>query len=299
MKKKLSLFMFITISCLQLFAQYEKYNEGYVILVDPSPSIFQKPAGEDLDKVRFKVLYDFNFVIDTINPDNQPIKTIVELQIGNKIDKYFDYNASCGDSILWFADLSKNTHDYYYNEAMYRRNGYISNICFINYPQEGKVTESEYAMGRYEYTEDIPKIKWKLESGKEEIAGYDCKKATCYFSGRYYTAWYAPEIPISKGPWKFGGLPGLILKMQDNNNQISWNCIGLENGDGNHDIFRVEKDTFYTNKKEYHNMISDGKRNKAKYIMASGMVQGGLPADKIRKFPYNAIELEEYAHEKK
>lgn len=30
-----------------------------------------------------------------------------------------------------------------------------------------------------------------------------------------YTSWYAPEIALNKGPWKFNGLPGLILKVED------------------------------------------------------------------------------------
>lgn len=224
----------------------------------------------------------------------------MELQIGDKIDRYSDYNRNKADSIMWFADLSKKSANEYTNESLSRRSGTSSNIVYINYPSEGKITESDYVLGvRYEYNENTPKIEWKLESGEGEIMGYDCKKATCYFSGRYYTAWYAPEIPISKGPWKFGGLPGLILKIEDNKDQVSWTCIALEKGDGTHDIIRVDYDPFITNKKEYHNVIADYNRNKLKWIQASGMVKSSIPDAPVKQYPYNAIELGEYAHEKK
>jgi len=39
------------------------------------------------------------------------------------------------------------------------------------------------------------------------VAGYVCQKATCLFRGRDYTAWFSNDIPISNGPWKFGGFP--------------------------------------------------------------------------------------------
>ena len=52
--------------------------------------------------------------------------------------------------------------------------------------------------------------------------GYDCRKATVDFAGRTYTAWFTPEIPLPFGPYKFGGLPGLILKIEDAERQFVW-----------------------------------------------------------------------------
>ncbi|RQE01044.1 GLPGLI family protein, partial [Prevotella intermedia] len=42
--------------------------------------------------------------------------------------------------------------------------------------------------------------------------GMECKKATTNFRGRYWEVWYTEDIPISQGPWKLCGLPGMILK---------------------------------------------------------------------------------------
>ena len=58
-------------------------------------------------------------------------------------------------------------------------------------------------------------MKWEMLPGHKFIAGFTCKQARTHFRGRTYTAWYTPEIPVSDGPWKFGGLPGLILEVEE------------------------------------------------------------------------------------
>lgn len=65
-----------------------------------------------------------------------------------------------------------------------------------------------------QYPEDR-KLDWKLTEETSKIAGYNASKATVNFGGREWTAWYAPEIAIPDGPYKFFGLPGLILRLED------------------------------------------------------------------------------------
>ncbi len=65
------------------------------------------------------------------------------------------------------------------------------------------------------YADTLHPMEWKLESEEKTVGGIPCKRATVRFKGRDYVAWYAPSIPISNGPWKLGGLPGLILEASD------------------------------------------------------------------------------------
>ena len=67
-------------------------------------------------------------------------------------------------------------------------------------------------------TEDkAPKIKWKILNETDNYLGYNCKKAEGFFRGRKVYAYFTSQIPSNAGPWKFYGLPGLILKAGDEN----------------------------------------------------------------------------------
>ena len=59
------------------------------------------------------------------------------------------------------------------------------------------------------------KLVWKIHSDTLIIQTLACQKATTTYEGRSYTAWYTTGIPIADGPYKFWGLPGLIVKIYD------------------------------------------------------------------------------------
>ena len=67
---------------------------------------------------------------------------------------------------------------------------------------------------------DSVNIKWQLEDEQKIIKGLKCGKAQGHFRGRDYIAWYALDIPSSAGPWKFNGLPGLIIKVEESKNEV-------------------------------------------------------------------------------
>ena len=68
--------------------------------------------------------------------------------------------------------------------------------------------------------EDIPRMEWKIDSVTKTVGKYECIKATMSFRGRNYTAWFTPGIPVSAGPWKFNGLPGLIVELYDDTHEV-------------------------------------------------------------------------------
>ena len=70
-------------------------------------------------------------------------------------------------------------------------------------------------------------MKWSIENSVDSVFGYKCQKATTEYGGRKYIVWFTRDIPISTGPWKFAGLPGIILKATDTEQNFSFECIGL------------------------------------------------------------------------
>lgn len=71
------------------------------------------------------------------------------------------------------------------------------------------------------YNETI-KFDWKISNEKEKIGAYNAQKATAEFGGRKWTAWFSTELPFQDGPYKFSGLPGLIVKIEDDGKNYSW-----------------------------------------------------------------------------
>src|SRR5690625_804013 len=98
-----------------------------------------------------------------------------------------------------------NKHDYY---------NYINNVQIKHVlTQKGVIKKIK----------DIPnKIDSHITEESKEIVKYIAIKAEVTFRGRDFEAWFTPEIPISAGPWKLHGLPGMILEVNDKEGQYSW-----------------------------------------------------------------------------
>ncbi|MFD2907648.1 GLPGLI family protein [Flavobacterium ardleyense] len=81
-----------------------------------------------------------------------------------------------------------------------------------------------------------PVLNWKLVEEKKNISGYLCRKATTTFAGRDYVAWFTNEVPIIDGPYKFSGLPGLIIEIYDTKNHHFFSMISLQSKNIAHNI---------------------------------------------------------------
>lgn len=101
---------------------------------------------------------------------------------------------------------------------------------YKNYPEKGKLTYTDKIFKNFKYTEDMEKPVWDIVQGDTVIYEYPCQKATTNFRGRTWNVWFTSSIPVSDGPWKLYGLPGLILKADDARGEFSFFCIGIRNG---------------------------------------------------------------------
>lgn len=79
------------------------------------------------------------------------------------------------------------------------------------------------------YTEPLGQQWEMVDDSTKTILGYECMLATCNYHGRQWKAWFSPEIPVSDGPWKLSGLPGLILEAYVPNSNFRFIATGIEN----------------------------------------------------------------------
>lgn len=223
------------------------------------------------------------------------------LQIGESISKYYDYKGMIIDSIVWEESkkmrviLGPNADKEMKNITSLMVNK-LKDIMYKNLPEK-KITIKTYLAGSpYVYEELYKKPVWKLLKDTKTINGYWCKKATTYFKGRNYQAWYTTEIPVSDGPWKFCGLPGLILNIQDDKEEVSFVCQSITLPKTKIYIFK-DVDTSHTiklNKKEFNKIFEKYMENPAAFVMSLGMVSGLKPhPNSYKKRYYNPIELSE------
>jgi Protein of unknown function (Porph_ging). len=84
----------------------------------------------------------------------------------------------------------------------------------------------------YHLKEDISKTKWKILNEIKEVAGYLCMKAETknVVKGQTIHAWFTDAIPFSGGPEGYGGLPGMIMEININENDavITATNVNLE-----------------------------------------------------------------------
>ena len=79
------------------------------------------------------------------------------------------------------------------------------------------------------YDEPLSEIDWVInEDSTKTILDYQCIMATTDYHGRKWTVWFTPEIPMQDGPWKFCGLPGLIMEASEPSGQHCFTVTGIE-----------------------------------------------------------------------
>ncbi len=89
----------------------------------------------------------------------------------------------------------------------------------------GKVQyKAPIAMDTYQYEEDRP-INWNILPETTTVGEYKAQKAETMFAGRTWYAWFTTEIPFPDGPYKFKGLPGLIVKAEDKTGSYSFDLL--------------------------------------------------------------------------
>ncbi|RQO42505.1 GLPGLI family protein [Chryseobacterium sp. KBW03] len=163
-----------------------------------------------------RFIYQYTYIPDSTN--TAAVKDLMFLDTAN--------NRSLFYSRMKFAEDSTSIAE------AEKKNFYIPNapILYRVEKMNGKTffLTNDYGLGKIK-VEDNRKITWKIESEKQKIGEYSAQKATTDFGGRKWTAWFTTDIPIQDGPYKFSGLPGLIVKIEDATKNHIYELIGIKN----------------------------------------------------------------------
>jgi len=179
-----------------------------------------------LDLANTKITYSLTFVADSSKPKEKRSDLKI-LLIGDSIQHFYSHYARLKDSIVTEDNKKTGTGklpsfptgvsaEWYdiYNNYPARKQTTIGNITNFN---------------MYVYNEDLADFpKWNITADTTMILTYLCYKATCHYHGRNWEAWFTLDIPLNAGPWKLRGLPGLILKANDDRQHYVFECNGIE-----------------------------------------------------------------------
>ena len=103
---------------------------------------------------------------------------------------------------------------------------------------DGKIRfQKKFLREIYGYEEDMTKLNWTLTENTEKYGQYNCQLAKVNYGGRNWNALFTADVPVNNGPYKFSGLPGLIVKMWDDKNHCVFELAEIKNiTDGNSNI---------------------------------------------------------------
>lgn len=148
------------------------------------------------------------------------------LQIGDKRAFFASSISLKGDSVMENSRITTKNSDR--SITLSYKEGVVipkTNLSFTII-QSNENTQYFRSAGLSLLTYKEPVIRnWKLVNETKVINTIKCKKAEVTFKGRNWIAWYSPEIPLPYGPYKFSGLPGLIIKITDDKGEFDFELI--------------------------------------------------------------------------
>jgi len=162
-----------------------------------------------------RFIYDYKFVADSTNKADVKSE-MMYLDISEKGSKFYSRETYVSDSIMTatYEKEIKATGSMNVIMKPMTRRGSVRYKIYKNYPNFETYSLSRIGMDQYKIW-DKRTISWKILSEKQKIGNWETQKATTEFAGRKWTAWFTEELPFQDGPYKFRGLPGLIVKLED------------------------------------------------------------------------------------
>jgi GLPGLI family protein len=258
----------------------------------PSDTIEKKIV----DNAKYRVYYSLVFARDSTKPERK-IKGQTVLLVGSRYNAFVDYYSLRKDSLLDAMTKQNESFASIMSQVLpIGRMARFDPLILKNYPQSNSyLFQERIASSGYEYADTDIHLQWTLDDEEKTILDYVCKKATCSYRGRDYTAWYAPEIAMTDGPYIFSGLPGLILEISDAADHYHFTINGFEQARDYDPIYLRTKNIVKSSRNEVRKMVENAAKDpesmlKNMSIQIKDTNTGQMPS--IAPRPHNPIEID-------
>jgi len=159
----------------------------------------------------FRFVYEYSYAPDSANVEKKITETYY-LDITDDQTLFYNVKHKSHDT-LYIND------DFLYSDFDYRIAQHKADPTLTEY---FNISDFAYAV------KDKVEFKWTVNKASDKILGYDVQEAACTFRGRKWKARFAKELPFQNGPYKFSGLPGLIVKISDDKNTHTFALTAIE-----------------------------------------------------------------------
>lgn len=229
-------------------------------------SFFAFSQFSQLETAKLKCYFLLTWQEDSLNPFHIREEKMV-LLLGNQTSLFCSYGSYFLDSVVQ-KNANMNVETYRQLNAPRR---FAHHFRVMKNFLAGQITTSDRVFSdAYIYNEPMSKIQWKLTNETSQIKGYSVQKATTNFGGRVWEAWFAESIPFKDGPYKFSGLPGLILKIQDNKGHYIFEIESIQATNENVYTRHLSND-IQTNKRQFIEIQKKFSQDAAGSILTSGV----------------------------
>ncbi len=189
-----------------------------LFLIAPSISA-QQP-----DRAIARVNYSYSHIRDTNNRANVYQEQML-LVVGKNASLYtsFDKIAYLKERANYIKEQNKINGGPIQNLRLTGSRKPTTSFDIYFFAKEKEFYFTELLMAnKYVFKDTATQINWKITKDTSSFSGIQCRKASAYFKGRNWIAWYAPELPFESGPWKLNGLPGLIVCAYDEKHEVDF-----------------------------------------------------------------------------
>jgi len=170
--------------------------------------------------------YRLSYQPDSTDPARR--SDIFYLLLGKTLSKFQSRGEQAADSLLTVADAVPFNHEN--AQLMLDKVRLLprSLAHYTVYKTPGHLYfDDRIGTTHYRYEEPAGALSWTITPATATVAGYACQRATASYGGRTWEAWFTRTVPVSDGPYKFSGLPGLIVKVSDTRQGYVFELAGL------------------------------------------------------------------------